>query len=109
LTQEDAIALRSTYKSRLEDHLTKVSSYNPLASMLKDQWSGMVWPASEEAIWDPDTGVEGKTLKTIGRASVKVPDKFVCGSTAFHAVPSLTIHPRYRTSIQGYSVMSNTV
>jgi probable 2-oxoglutarate dehydrogenase E1 component DHKTD1 len=45
--------------------------------MLQDQWSGMVWPASEEARSDPDTGVERETLKAIGRASVTVPDGFV--------------------------------
>jgi hypothetical protein len=51
--------------------------------MLKDQWSNMVWPASEEAISDPDTGVERETLKLIGRASVKVPEEFVRGSDYF--------------------------
>jgi probable 2-oxoglutarate dehydrogenase E1 component DHKTD1 len=45
--------------------------------MLKEQWGSMVWPASEEAISDPDTGVERETLKVIGRASVKVPDEVV--------------------------------
>ena len=46
--------------------------------MLDDRWSGMVWPAGKDATSDPDTGVDQETLKAIGRASVKVPDEFVC-------------------------------
>jgi probable 2-oxoglutarate dehydrogenase E1 component DHKTD1 len=57
------VALRSTYKSRLEDHLTKVASYKPSASTFEDQWRGLVWPTSLEATWHPDTGVEKETLK----------------------------------------------
>jgi len=109
LTQEDAKALRSTYKSHLEDHLIEVSSYKPSVSTFEDQWGGMVWPASVDAIWDPDTGVDRETLKTIARASVKVPDEFVCGPTIFHTPPSLMILPQYRRSIRDCSVMSGTV
>jgi probable 2-oxoglutarate dehydrogenase E1 component DHKTD1 len=61
-----------------------VASYKPSASTFEDQWRGLVWPTSIEATWDPDTGVERETLKTIARASVKVPDKFVRGSPFFH-------------------------
>lgn len=77
LTQEDAAVTRSTYKSRLEERLMEVPSYKPSVSMLRDQWSGMVWPASEEACSDPDTGVKRETLGAVGRASVTVPDGFV--------------------------------
>jgi hypothetical protein len=45
--------------------------------MLKDQWSSMVWPASNEAVKNPDTGLPAEHLQHIGRASVAVPDGFV--------------------------------
>lgn len=77
MTHEDAIALRSTYKSRLENHLTEISSYKPTASMLEDQWSGMVWPASAAATHNPETGVDRQTLEKVGKASVQVPEGFV--------------------------------
>lgn len=46
--------------------------------MLQEHWSGMVWPASKEAIRNPDTGLERQTLETVGKASVAVPEGFVC-------------------------------
>ena len=78
MSHDDATALRKSYKVCLEDHLSNVASYVPSASMLEDQWSGMVWPASKEADSNPDTGVDNKTLEHIGKASVAVPDGFVC-------------------------------
>ena len=37
----------------------------------------MVWPASKEAVFNPETGLEKETLLNVGRASVQVPDGFV--------------------------------
>jgi hypothetical protein len=74
-----------------------VASYKPSASTFEDQWRGLVWPTSIEATWDPDTGVERETLKTIARASVKVPDKFVRGSPFFHT------HTHTLTSLMVYT------
>ena len=75
--------------------------------MLKDQWSNMVWPASEEAISDPDTGVERETLKLIGRASVKVPDEFVrrsdyflLGTIFYDSFLLQEIHPRLQRHVK---------
>lgn len=45
--------------------------------MLKGQWSTMVWPGSNDAKANPETGVDENTLEDIGRASVTVPDGFV--------------------------------
>ena len=45
--------------------------------MFSGQWSGITWPGSSDAVRDPDTGVEEETLKTVGRASVTVPEGFV--------------------------------
>lgn len=68
----------------------------------------MVWPASEDAIWDPDTGVEAETLKTIAKASVKVPDGFVRELFIFYACLPVNPGPS-RKYTRGYNVMSNTV
>ena len=77
MSEHDTGAVRTTYKAHLESELTKVSSYEPAASMLEGQWAGMVWPASTEARWDPETGVEGDVLRRVGRGSVAIPDGFV--------------------------------
>jgi len=45
--------------------------------MLGGQWAGIVWPASPEAEYDPETGVGRETLVRVGRASVDVPVGFV--------------------------------
>lgn len=45
--------------------------------MLERQWTGMVWPASAEAEFNPETGVERERLVKVGRTSVKVPEDFV--------------------------------
>jgi probable 2-oxoglutarate dehydrogenase E1 component DHKTD1 len=37
----------------------------------------MVWPASEEANHDPETGVDRTVLERVGRASIAVPEGFV--------------------------------
>ena len=41
------------------------------------EWAGMVWPASEEAMHDPETGVDKTVLERVGRASIAVPEGFV--------------------------------
>ena len=77
MSEYDIGAIRTTYKAHLELELAKVSSYEPATSMLEGQWAGMVWPASPDAKWDPETGVEGDVLSKVGRGSVAIPEGFV--------------------------------
>ena len=77
LRQEDAANLRTEYKAHLDSQLSHVASYAPSASMLQDQWRGMVWPASNEAVRNPETGVGRDVLKQVANASVMVPERFV--------------------------------
>jgi probable 2-oxoglutarate dehydrogenase E1 component DHKTD1 len=77
LDHTDIANIRSAYKSTLDDGLSKVGSHVPSASMLEDQWTGMVWPASKQAIRNPDTGIERQILIKVGKASVNVPEGFV--------------------------------
>ena len=80
MTETEISDIRSSYKALLEAELSKAPSYIPTiasAPMLAGQWSGIVWPASTDAVWDPDTGVEKESLVKIGRASVAVSQNFV--------------------------------
>ncbi|KAK0488570.1 Transketolase, pyrimidine binding domain-containing protein [Armillaria novae-zelandiae] len=76
LTTEDIANVREQHKSNLNDKLNKVPSYIPTASMLREQWAGMVWPISKGAVQFPDTGVHKDTLIRVGKASVQVPQGF---------------------------------
>ncbi|KAG5644201.1 hypothetical protein DXG03_008864 [Asterophora parasitica] len=76
ITESDIAAVRTEYKSHLEAELAKVATFVPKASMLEDQWKGIVWPASQDADFHPETGVDRETLTQVGKASVAVPDGF---------------------------------
>jgi probable 2-oxoglutarate dehydrogenase E1 component DHKTD1 len=86
LTAQNVASVRESYRSHLETELAKVDGYLPTASMLQDQWSGMVWPASEAAERDPPTGVKAEILEKVGRASVAVPDGFVSLPLHYRAI-----------------------
>lgn len=76
LTAPEITSVRNAHKSHLESGLSTIDSYVPKASMLERQWTGMVWPASAEAEFNPETGVERERLVKVGRTSVKVPEDF---------------------------------
>lgn len=81
LTAADISNVRGNWKSHLESELAKVTAssgpFTPaFAPVMDGAWKGMVWPASEEANHDPETGVDRGLLEKVGRASVKVPENF---------------------------------
>ncbi|KZT04533.1 dehydrogenase E1 and transketolase domain-containing protein 1 [Laetiporus sulphureus 93-53] len=79
LSKEEATDVRTSYKTHLTSEFTATDSYTPTAagaSILQEQWSGMVWPASSAAVRDPETGVGHDVLQHVGRASVTVPEGF---------------------------------
>jgi len=79
LTEEAATAVRTAYKVFLTSELEAADSRPPVkadAVMFQGSWHGMVWPASRDAVHDPETGVNRETLLRVGRASVTVPDGF---------------------------------
>lgn len=60
ISKEDVSALRTSYKSHLDEHLAQADAYKPsTAALFQGQWKGIVWPASEDAVRDPDNGVRG--------------------------------------------------
>lgn len=72
--------MRSSYKARLASELSAADSYDPASravSMLQEQWKGLVWPADDNAVRDPETGVDREVLLRVGRASVAVSEGFV--------------------------------
>ncbi|KAG6906841.1 hypothetical protein DXG01_011744 [Tephrocybe rancida] len=64
---ESIASIRNSHKSHLDAELALVPEFKPTASMLEAQWGGMVWPASEEAVFDPKTGVGMESLRKVGR------------------------------------------
>ncbi|KAI0676210.1 dehydrogenase E1 and transketolase domain-containing protein 1 [Trametes maxima] len=89
LTKDAAEAVRARHKEFLASELSAAASHMPgsTLSTLQGQWKDLVWPASKEAAWDPETGVEKDTLKRVGRASVSVPEGF-------------EIHPRLQRHVK---------
>lgn len=82
ITRDQATSLRQAHKAYLTDELAEAENYSPSSPhMLQRQWTGLVWPASNDAQFHPETGVDVDTLKRVGKASVTVPEGFV--STTF--------------------------
>lgn len=48
----------------------------------------MVWPMSERAEYNPETGVEEGTLVHVGKASVQAPEGFVSSVYLYLYFPS---------------------
>ncbi|CUA77588.1 dehydrogenase E1 and transketolase domain containing 1 [Rhizoctonia solani] len=94
LSEEKAAADRAAYKQHLEKELAKVDSYQPQADMLGGKWSGMIWPGDSNAIHNPKTGVDSKTLVEVGKTSVAAP-------VGFATHPRLQRHIKHRiTSLE---------
>ncbi|OSX61116.1 hypothetical protein POSPLADRAFT_1074828 [Postia placenta MAD-698-R-SB12] len=79
MSHEEAATMRSSYKAKLASELSAADSYDPVShavSMLQEQWKGLVWPADDNAVRDPETGVDREVLLRVGRASVSVSEGF---------------------------------
>lgn len=78
LSTEEISSFRQSRNSSLESALASSEQFKPEADHLKGKWgkAGMVWPASEEALHDPETGLSKDFLKKIGKQSVDLPKGF---------------------------------
>ncbi|KAG5335307.1 hypothetical protein C0989_001492 [Termitomyces sp. Mn162] len=77
LNDETIHTIRGIHKAHLEAQLALVPTYKPDASaLLQDRWAGMVWPGSERALSEPETGVGEEMLRRVGTASVHVLEGF---------------------------------
>ena len=107
ITEADVDALRTSYKSHLESHLSQVESFVPKADMLQAQWTGIVWPGDKNADHQPKTGLPREELMDIGKASVAVPEGFVSLTSA--CVKRVPYATGIRNFTPGYRGMSSIV
>ena len=77
ITHDDIVTLRNDYKKYLDAQLEASKCFVPVNKSLGGKWKAMVMPNGQDAIRDPETGVDADTLTNIGKASVSVPDGFV--------------------------------
>ena len=69
--------MRKSFTATLDADMNKIDEYKPKSEMLEGKWSDLVWPNSESAKHEPDTGVERDTLIEVAKASVTLADDFV--------------------------------
>ncbi|KAL1784790.1 putative 2-oxoglutarate dehydrogenase E1 component DHKTD1, mitochondrial [Sigmodon hispidus] len=73
LTQEEVSDIKTSYYTKLNDHLTNMAHYSPPASNLQAHWQGLVQPEAHVTTWN--TGVPLELLRFIGVKSVEVPEE----------------------------------
>lgn len=79
ITVEEVADVRKSHRALLEEKLAAVPSFEPAPPAPSEQWSTMVWPASDKAEKNPDTGVSEEVLRDVGKASVTISSEgFVC-------------------------------
>ncbi|KAH7108012.1 dehydrogenase E1 and transketolase domain-containing protein 1 [Auriculariales sp. MPI-PUGE-AT-0066] len=76
LTDQQVATIRGAARDGLEAELAATPNYTPPANMLQNQWAPFVWPMSNAAQHNPDTGVDSEHLKAVGNASVTLPADF---------------------------------
>ena len=99
MTTEEVAEVRKFHKALLEEKLAAVPSFEPTIPTPNDQWRTMVWPASEKAKKNPDTGISEETLRNVGRASVTTSPKGFVRFRTRSPYPSILIYPQLRKSI----------
>lgn len=105
MTADETAEVRKVHRALLEEQLAAVPSFQPTVPTPNDHWRTMVWPASEKARKNPDTGIPEQTLKDVGKASVTISSE---GFVRFlpnplcrysHMIVIQEIHPRLKRHI----------
>lgn len=73
MTEAEVSEIKTTYYSKLNDHLANMSSYSPPPTNLQAHWKGFVEPSAKITTWD--TGMPVPLLQFIGVKSVEVPEE----------------------------------
>uniref|UniRef100_A0A8D0HHJ1 2-oxoadipate dehydrogenase complex component E1 n=1 Tax=Sphenodon punctatus TaxID=8508 RepID=A0A8D0HHJ1_SPHPU len=73
MTEEEVSELKTAYYSKLNEHLTNMTLYNPPATNLQAHWSGIVEPSARLTTWD--TGMPVLLLQFVGVKSVEVAEE----------------------------------
>lgn len=81
MSAEEVADVRKSHRALLEEKLAAVSSFEPAPPTPSEQWSTMVWPVSDKAEKNPDTGISEEVLKNVGKASVTISSE---GFVRFH-------------------------
>ena len=105
MTQEEVSDIKTSYYTKLNDHLANVAHYSPPATNLQARWQGLVQPEACVTTWD--TGVPLELLRFIGVKSVEVPEELQVHShllKMYVQVGSLDVTPREETDVLMFSV-----
>ncbi|KAH0616439.1 hypothetical protein JD844_027532 [Phrynosoma platyrhinos] len=73
MTEEEVSEIKTTYYSKLNEHLANMTLYTPPTSNLQAHWSNMMAPSAKITIWD--TGIPVPLLQFVGVKSVEVPEE----------------------------------
>ncbi|XP_060634255.2 2-oxoadipate dehydrogenase complex component E1 [Anolis sagrei] len=71
MTEEEVSEIKTSYYSKLNEHLANMTLYSPPSSNLQAHWSKMVEPSAKITRWD--TGIAIPLLQFVGAKSVEVP------------------------------------
>uniref|UniRef100_A0A8D0C110 2-oxoadipate dehydrogenase complex component E1 n=1 Tax=Salvator merianae TaxID=96440 RepID=A0A8D0C110_SALMN len=73
MTEEEVSEIKTSYYSKLNEHLANMMSFIPPSTNLQGHWSGMVEPLPRITTWD--TGIPASLLQFVGVKSVEVPEE----------------------------------
>uniref|UniRef100_A0A8C4K1A3 2-oxoadipate dehydrogenase complex component E1 n=1 Tax=Dromaius novaehollandiae TaxID=8790 RepID=A0A8C4K1A3_DRONO len=73
MTEAEVSEIKTTYYSKLNDHLANMTLYSPPPTNLQAHWKGLVEPSAKITTWD--TGMPVPLLQFIGIKSVEVPEE----------------------------------
>lgn len=73
MTDVEVSEIKTTYYSKLNDHLANMTLYSPPPTNLQAHWKGLVEPSAKITTWD--TGMPIPLLQFIGVKSVEVPEE----------------------------------
>ncbi|KAL7982786.1 hypothetical protein Chor_010384 [Crotalus horridus] len=68
-TEEEISEIKTSYYSKLNEHLSTMAMYAPVCPNLQAHWTGLVEPTPRVTTWD--TGVPGPLLQFVGLKSVE--------------------------------------
>ncbi|XP_026523430.1 probable 2-oxoglutarate dehydrogenase E1 component DHKTD1, mitochondrial [Notechis scutatus] len=72
-TEQEISEIKTSYYSKLNEHLATMAMYVPLCPNLQDHWTGLVEPMPRVTTWD--TGIPVPLLQFVGVKSVEVPEE----------------------------------
>uniref|UniRef100_A0A8V0XWC0 2-oxoadipate dehydrogenase complex component E1 n=1 Tax=Gallus gallus TaxID=9031 RepID=A0A8V0XWC0_CHICK len=73
MTDVEVSEIKTTYYSKLNDHLANMTLYSPPPTNLQAHWKGLAEPSAKITTWD--TGMPIPLLQFIGVKSVEVPEE----------------------------------